>query len=205
MKKLFDLQLFAEDAAGADGSETVTAEGNDNGAAAGQDKDTKDKAATEEKKYSDKDLDEILGKRFARWQKDHENKVKEAAEEAKKLAEMNAQQKAEYERDKLQKELDEQKQQNAEYKRKEALAEMTKTARKMLTDDGISVPDEVLAMLVTTDAEKTKAAVDGFKTAYKSAVENAVTERLRGKTPPAGTGGIAAPVSEIDKRIKKYQ
>ena len=90
---------------------------------------------------------------------------------------MNATQKAEYERDQLQKQLD-------EYKRKDSLAEMTKTARSMLSESGISVSDGVLAMLVNTDAEQTKAAVDGFA---KDAVEEAVKERLKGRTPKVGT------------------
>lgn len=190
-KKIFDLQLFAEDA-DATGSESVTAEKNDDGAAAEQDKESKvAKTSNEEKKYSDKDLDEILNKKFAKWQ-DKQNK---AVDEAKKLATMNAQQKAEYERDQLQKELD-------EYKRKDSLAEMSKTARKMLSDDGISVSDELLSILVTTDAEKTKSAVDEFKTAFKEAVESAVKERLKGEPPRKGTGGATAMTKEAIMAIK---
>lgn len=207
MKKLFDLQLFAEDATGAAGSDPVTAEKNDNGAAPEQGKDTKDTKdtkAADEKKYTDADLDEIINRKFAKWQKDHEKKVEAAAEEAKKLAEMNAQQKAEYERDKLQKELDEERKQNAEFKRQAALAEMTKTARKMLTDEGISAPDEILARLVTTDAGETKTAIDSYSKAFKEAVEIAVKDRLRGEIPKKGTGGIPAPLTEVEKRIQKY-
>ena len=63
----------------------------------------------------------ISSKKFAEWEKKQEKKVSEAA----RLAEMNAQQKAEYERDEIKKELE-------ELKRKDALAEMSKTARKML-------------------------------------------------------------------------
>lgn len=51
----------------------------------------------QEKKYTDADVDAIIDKKFAKWQKDYESKV----DEAKKLAEMTAQQKAEFERDKL--------------------------------------------------------------------------------------------------------
>lgn len=192
----FALQLFAEDAAESAGaSNPVTAGKNDDGAAAEQGKESKGtketKASTDEKKYSDADLDDIIGKKFAKWQEKHQKDV----DEAKKLAEMNAQQKAEYERDKLKKELD-------EYKRKDSLAEMSKTARKMLADDGISVSDEVLTLLVTTDAEKTKAAVDGFKTAFKDAVEAAVKERLKGNPPTKGTGSPTGMTKEAIMAIK---
>ena len=57
----------------------------------------------QEKKYSDADVNAIIDKKFAKWQKEQESKIKEA----EKLAEMNAQEKAEYERDELQKKLDE--------------------------------------------------------------------------------------------------
>lgn len=203
-KRRFDLQIFAEDAAS--DPATVPAGSNDDKAATAQPKDEKPGKSEKdaEKKYSDADLDDIIGKKFAKWQKDHEKKVEAAAEEAKKLAEMNAQQKAEYERDKLQKANDEKDRRIAEFERKEALAEMTKAARKMLSDEGISAPDEVLARLVTTDAEETKTAIDSYSKVFKEAVENAVKDRLRGEIPKKGTGGIPTPVTEIEKRIQKY-
>lgn len=188
------LQLFAEEAStSATESGSVTAGNTENGtgAAAEQDKETKSTKTADEKKYSDADLDKIIGKKFAQWQE----KQQKAVDEAKKLAEMDAQQKAEYERDKLKKELD-------EYKRKDSLAEMSKTARKMLSDDGITVSDELLSMLVTTDAEKTKAAVDGFKKAYKEAVEAGVKERLKGEPPKKGTGGAPGMTKEAIMAIK---
>jgi hypothetical protein len=193
MKQIFDLQLFADEATGAAATNPVPAEGNDSGAAPEQGKDAKDTKDTkaDEKKYSDADLDKIINKKFAQWQ---EKKQKEV-DEAQKLATMNAQQKAEYERDQLKKELD-------EYKRKDSLAEMSKTARKILSDDGISVPDELLAMLVTTDAEKTKTAVDGFSKAFKEAVESAVKERLKGEPPKKGTGGATGMTKEAIMAIK---
>lgn len=177
-KRRFDLQLFAEDVASEPAA--VPAGSDDDKAASAQPKkDEPGKSEKDaEKKYSDADLDEIIGKKFAKWQKDQEKKV----DEAKKLAEMNAQQKAEYERDKIQKELD-------EYKRKDTLSEMTKTARKMLTDAGIPASDEILSILVTTDAEKTKTAVDNYSKVFKAAVEDAVKERLKGNPPTKGTGG----------------
>ena len=190
MKKILDLQLFAEETSAA-GTQTDTAEKNDSGAAADQSKASEGAKGTDEKKYSDADLDKIINKKFAQWQ---EKKQKEV-DEAQKLATMNATQKAEYERDQLKKELD-------EYKRKDSLAEMSKTARKMLSDDGITVSDELLSMLVTTDAEKTKAAVDGFKKAFKEAVENTVKERLKGEPPKKGTGGAPSMTKEAIMAIK---
>ena len=178
MKTKLFLQLFSDEAGEAEAKATEATEAKDDDGKGEGKADAGKKSEPEDKpKYTDKDVDEILNKKFAKWQE----KQDKAVSEAKKLAAMNATQKAEYERDQLQKQLD-------EYKRKDSLAEMTKTARSMLSESGISVSDGVLAMLVNTDAEQTKAAVDGFAKAFKDAVEEAVKERLKGRTPKVGTG-----------------
>lgn len=139
-----------------------------------------------EKKYSDADVDAIIDKKFAKWQKEQESKIKEA----EKLAEMNAQEKAEYERDELQKKLD-------ELESKTALAEMTKVARKMLKDKHMNVADELLEILVTTDAEKTKQNVDSFSTLFATAVDAEVNERLKSTSPKRGVSGAVITREEI--------
>ena len=192
-KRFFDLQLFADDAA--TGNDAAAQE---SAAVAEQENPTdkkpvptatlKDKG---EAKYTDADVDELINQKFAEWQK----KQQKAVDEAQKLATMNATQKAEYERDQLKQELD-------ELKRQASIAEMSKTARKMLAEDGISVSDELLSMLVTTDAEETKAAVDGFSKAFTEAVESAVKERLKGEPPRKGAGGAASMTKEAIMAIK---
>ena len=186
MYKLYNIQLFSEEVTGAEGTAVVdTGKQQDTGEPEGK-KTAEDGNKDEQNpKYTDKELDEIIGKKFAKWQ----TQQQKAVDEAKKLAEMNAQQKAEYERDQLQKEL------NA-LKKQASIAEMTKTARKMLSDDGISVSDDLLSMLVNDDAETTKAAVDGFKKAFSDAVEYAVKERLKGEPPRRGSGGAASMTKE---------
>lgn len=191
MEKILNLQMFADDPAPkADAPTPGTAEKQDDVKAAA---DTGKEAPKPDLKYSDEDVDRIVKSRLAR----EREQAKKEKEEAEKLAEMNATQKAEYERDQLKKEL-------AELKRKDALSEMTKVARKMLTEKDINIPDELLSLMVTTDATETKQAVDGFAKLYKESVEAAVKARLKGEPPRAGAGG-SSPVSEIDKRIKKYQ
>ena len=196
-KRMFDLQIFAEDAAtSAEQTETKPTE-TDAKVISEEKPDGKTKSAA---KYTDEDFDRKLNQKFAEWQKNKEKEISEA----KKLAEMNAQEKAEYELNKEREAHAETQKALDELKRKDTLSEMTKTARKMLSDSGINASDEILSVLVTTDAEQTKSAIDGFTKLYKEAVEAGVKERLRGETPKAGTGSVAAPVSEIDKRIKKY-
>lgn len=102
--------------------------------------------------------------------------------EAEKLSQMTAEQKEKYRADKAEKEL-------ADLRRQIALDDMAKTARKMLTEEQITIPDEIVMNLVCEDAEKTKDAVEGFVKSYKDAVAAAVKEALRGNPPKAGTGG----------------
>lgn len=186
MKRKFNLQMYAETETQATETAGTADKAADNAA------DSK-ATAEPEKKYSDADVDLIVKQKLARAAKEQQK----AVDEAKRLAEMNATEKAEFERDKLQKELD-------EYKRKDTLAEMSKTARKMLSDDNITVSDELLSIMVTTDADETKAAVNSFKKLFKDAVDAEVKNRIRGNTPTTGTGGSAT-LSEIDKRLKKYK
>ncbi len=137
-------------------------------------------------KYTDADVDEIVSKRLAKWEKQQAAKVEEAA----KLAEMNAQQKAEYERDKVQKELD-------EYKRRDTVNAMVAESRRQLSEQGITVSDDILACLVGETAEETKASVDAFSTAFTAAVEDAVKKQLAGKAPAAGVTTKAMTKDEI--------
>lgn len=102
--------------------------------------------------YTDKEVDEIINKRFAKWQKEQDRKV----EEAKRLEQMNAEEKAKYERDALQKELD-------ELRAEKAHAELAKTAKTMLTQALDVVPqDGLVDALVKDTAEATSDAVKGF-------------------------------------------
>lgn len=187
MKKSINLQLFADDAADNTAVSATDAKPTETT--------TVDKEPVRETKaepkYTDADVDKLIERKFAEWQK----KQQKAVAEAEKLAEMNAQQKAEYERDQLKKELD-------ALRRKESISEMTKTARKMFADKDIPISDDVLSLLVTTDAQQTKTAVDSFIKLYSDAVEKAVKERLKGEPPRKGSGGVGSMTKEQIMSIK---
>ena len=185
----FNLQLFADDTqtsteTAPEGTET-TSKGNSK---------ADDKKTESQAKYTDEDVNKIIDKKFAEWQKKQQKEV----DEAKKLAEMNATQKAEYERDQLKKKLE-------ELERQASLGEMTKTARKMLSESNINIPDELLSMMVTTDAEETKVVVDGFAKAFKEAVESAVKERLKGEPPKRSSGSSQSMTKEQIMAIKDHE
>lgn len=188
MKHSFNLQLFAEEAAAAAATDTAP----ENTTEQTTESATESKGSkADEKKYSDSDLDKIIGQKFAEWQKKKDKEIGEA----QKLATMNATQKAEYERDQLQKELN-------ELKKANSIAEMSKTARKMLAESDITITDELLSLMVSTDAEETKSAVDSFAKLFKEAVESAVKEKLKGEPPRKGTSGAVAMTKEQIMAIK---
>ena len=125
-----------------------------------------------EKTFTQDEVNKIVQDRLAK----EKAKNEKAQEEAKKLAKMNAEQKNQYMVEQLKKELE-------EYKTKEAKNDMIKEANSMLKDNDITLPDEVVAMLIGDNAEDTKVCVDSFSKAFKTAVERAVNEKLKGKTP----------------------
>lgn len=104
---------------------------------------------------------------------------KRARSEAEKLSGMNAQQKAEYERDSYRTQLE-------SLQKQVAVSQMQGTARTMLAEKNIHAPDAMLAAIVTEDAETTKANVEAFAEMYLVAVENGIKERLKSDTPKTG-------------------
>lgn len=129
----------------------------------------------QEKLYTNEDVDKLINRKFAEWQAKKDQEINEA----KKLADMNAQQRTEYEREKLQKELD-------AYKMRETLAEMAKTARSMLAQQDIHVSDELVSALVTEDAQTTADNVQNFAKAFQTAVSQAVEQKITHKEPKTG-------------------
>ena len=86
----------------------------------------------------------------------------------------------------LEKELERMKKQLEELRQRDTLAQMAAEARNMLQKEAVSVPDSVIGMLVSADADKTKKAVSDFASAFKTAVQAAVVEQLKGKPPKTG-------------------
>ena len=195
MNKIFDFTTlyFAEDSADTPEDNKPT---NTPPAPPASDKSDKD-SGKDDKKYSDADVDKLLEKKFAKWQKQKEAEINEA----KKLADMTATERAEHERDKLKAELEELKAANTR-------AEMEKTARSILQTDGVNIPDVIISHLVAADADTTSANVKAFSKAFKVAVQAEVKNQLSHKSPAAGTPGGGLTKEAIMKEpdaIKRQQ
>lgn len=101
--------------------------------------------------------------------------------EAEKLAKMTKEEKAAYEKKQLEKEI-------AELKKEKEVTELTTQARKLLSDEGVNVPDSLLAGLIREDAEKTNETVKEFVKLFNEAVSEAVKAKARQRTPGEGGG-----------------
>lgn len=101
--------------------------------------------------------------------------------EAEKLAKMTKAEQIEYKNKKLEKELE-------ALKREKEASELASEARKTLSDDGINIPDELLANLIGEDAVKTKANVEAFTKLFNEAVNEIVKKKAQ-QDPPLEGGG----------------
>lgn len=183
-----NLQLFAEEPDAANGS---TADPDANPESRGEEQ------PDPEKKYTDKDVDAIVSKKFAKWKVEQETAVKTAKAEAEKLAKMNAEQKQKYELEKLQKE-------NDELKAAAAKVELGRTATSILREHKIDATQDILDFVVGTDAEDTKGRIDRFVSIINAQIKAAEVSKATGSTPRSyqNNGNV---MSEIDKRIAKYK
>lgn len=151
----------------------------------------------DEKKYSDKDVDKIVEKKFAKWKAQHEKDLKDAKDEAAKLAKMNADQKKDYELEKVKKERDDLKAQAQRF-------EMGKTAASILKEHKIDATEDILDFVVGADADSTKANIDKFVGIINAQVKAAEVQRATGKGTSKNYGG-GGEQNEILKRIEKYK
>lgn len=116
-----------------------------------------------------------------KWQEDFNGTLETKIAEAQKLAKMTAEEKAKFEKEKAEKELQTR---IAEVTRRELKAE----AKEELQHDGF--PAELAESLIYTDAESCKKSLEAVKTAFNAAVEKAVNDKLKGSVPKAGKGAV---------------
>lgn len=161
-----NLQFFSQDDTGGsnpsdDEKGNDTQDGQDD--SKGEEKEEKD-----ERTFTQKELDDIVQQRLRRAEKEKQD----AIDEAKKLAKMNADEKREYELEKL-------KQENEELKAVQIRFELGKEATKMLATSGITATDEILDFVVREDAETTSEAVKAFTELITDTADALVKEKLK--------------------------
>ena len=179
---LAGLQLFAEDGGdnGGVGADGAGADSDSSGSGSDGKKGSEPKGKEgdgKKAKYTDDDLDRILNRKFAEWQKKKEKEV----DEARRLASMTEEEKTK------QKQADMERQLNELLSEKNR-SEMMATARSILSERNIHADDALISMIVSEDAESTKKSIDTFANLFQKAVNKAVKDALKGEPPKTGTG-----------------
>lgn len=147
------------------------------------------------KTFTQEELNSILARERSKLQKTIDDKVSEA----QKLADMNAEQKAEYDREMREKEFSER---EAKLIRRELMAE----AKETLSSKGL--PTELAEVLNYQNADVCKASIETVSKAFETAVKKAVEDKLKGGTPPrkaTGEGKNEGEVSAFVNIIKENQ
>lgn len=124
----------------------------------------------QEKLFTQEEVNNIVEKRLNK----EKNKWKNEVDQAKRLAEMSAEDRA---REQFKMEKAEFERQRAEFERERLLVQ---TQRELSTKN---IPVEFADMLVKDDAESTKIAIDTFASLYNQSVEKGVSNKMKGRPP----------------------
>lgn len=183
-----DLQYFAEGGESGTGdsqsqSQNTQSEGSQNqqqaGDGKGDNKPTEPEPTEPEKKYSDADLDKIINQKFAKWQKDSEEKMRQSqltAEEKEKERIKKLEQ--------LEKDV--------------ATRDAKDSARKALND--AKLPSEFADFVFDTQEDVAKEKMDKFTKLLATYREGIVNEVMRDKTPPKPNDGKQTGKSKTDNQ-----
>ena len=146
-------------------------------------------------------IDEALKAARKKWDAELETRLSEAISESERLAKLNADERAEAERQKEQEKFEKER---AKYEREKLEFETGKS----LMDKGLS--PQFASFLAQDNAETTKANIDAFEKAFNEEVQAAVVDKLKGTVPKAGTDKAAAITQEAfnkmsyAERVKLY-
>ena len=124
----------------------------------------------QEKLFTQEEVNNIVEKRLNK----EKNKWKNEVDQAKRLAEMSAEERAREEFRIKQQQFEEEK---AAFEKEKLLVQTQKELSAK------NVPIEFADMLVKEDAEATKAAIDVFAQLYNQSVEKGVSNKMKGRPP----------------------
>ena len=187
-RELWDLQLFAEEAAE---SEEPTEEPQE-----------------EAKTFTQDEVNKMIEKRLARekakLKAETEEAVKTAQAEAAKLAKMNADQKREYEAQKKDEQIAKQQEEIAKLKAETLRAELSRQVGSELQADGYPATVDVMEFVVGRDAEETKARKDRFIAIIQADRKAQAEKRATGTTPKQyGEGQKIDPFATVMRKYKR--
>lgn len=162
----------------------------------------------QDKTFSQAELDKIVSDRLAREKAKLEKDAKDAAaaqlaklqKEAEKKAKMDAEERANYEKEQLEARI-------KELEEAQTHSKLSRTVVTLLSESEIPANDNLVDMLIGIDEESTAARVDVFVRAVQAEVDRKEKARAKGTTPKAGEKpkDVDPAEAEIKKRLEKYQ
>lgn len=159
------------------------------------------KQEQQEKTFKQEDVNKIVSDRLARerskWEADYQTKLEAEKAEAEKLAKMTASEREEHL-------LEKQKNQLAEKEKTIAAREMKLTKIDIFAEK--KLPIKLVDYIPGDTAEEVKTNIGTFEKEWRSAIDEAVNEKLKGKSPfnvsskdGNGSVGIAKQLIEFNK------
>lgn len=193
-----NLQLFAEGEAAEAEAQQET-----------QQQEETQQETQQERRYTQAEVDAAIANRVSRVNRDVEKRIEEAKKaaryEAEKLAKMNAEQRAEHDRQEAENAAKEREaaiaKREAEITRRELRAEAIDTLHKR------GLPTGLEAVLSYSDAESCAASIDAVEKVFREAVQQGVNDRLKqsGVSVRAGSTPDYAKMSDADYYAATYK
>lgn len=143
-----------------------------------EDKETKTYSQEEVDKMLQSETDRRITSAQKKWEAEFKEKLEKERSEAEKLASMSAEERARAEFEKEKKAWEEEK---TEFEKEKMKLEAT----KLLSSEGL--PISFVDYVVDSTADKVNENIKVFKDAWKKALDEEVTSRMKGKSP-ASTG-----------------
>lgn len=141
------------------------------------------------KMFTQEEVNKMVEKRLARERKDIEAKIEAERTESAKLAKMSEAERQKALFDKQVKEFEDMK---AAFEKEKLLNETSKELAKN------NLPVDFADYLLAKDAESTFNNINVFKEKWNTALENAINERMKGKTPAAAPVGSKSTLTMED-------
>lgn len=139
-------------------------------------------------KLVDTRIDKALNKAKSKWEKEAEDRIEKAKDEAARLAKLSKDEREKEEQSKREKEL-------ADREKNIRMAELKIETRTQLTENGL--PENFCDLVLAEDAEQIQANITNLRKVFDSAVEKEVNKRLSQDTPKTGTNSSSMTAQEI--------
>ena len=143
-----------------------------------------------------KAIEDAVAKAKAEWEKEIEQRLKDAESEGARKAKLSAEQRKKEEDDKAREDFEKEK---AAFEHEKIVS----YAETELVKVGLSA--DIAKYIVADDKDSTKAVIDKIKECYDKDVQAGVTERLKGKTPNLGGGGNGGQTGSFMDIIRENQ